>query len=113
MVRCLLICSSFLLLPSCSQPTTFMKNRFLLLLSVPLLSSCAGGWSPEYRKQFLDVCKTDANAWAISDEQANSYCDCRLGVMMSHYETMEEVLVNKDSIAVQKDFATCDAAVGK
>lgn len=61
----------------------------------------------------MDTCLVEANTWAISDEQANSFCDCRLGVVMTHYSTIEETIVNKDSVALREDLKQCDVAVGR
>jgi hypothetical protein len=82
------------------------------LLSLLLLGSCAGGWQDEDKIAFMETCKTGEIRHFISDEQARSFCDCRLQKFMSHYKSFNEVLENRDSAAIEAEMKDCDAVSG-
>lgn len=89
-----------------------LRGTLLALISSALLYSCAGGWTNEDKNDFLNTCKTSARSWAISPEQGATYCDCALGKTMEHYPTINEVVINADSTALNKDLKECKSLVG-
>lgn len=85
---------------------------FFLLPFLLLLAACGGGWQDEDKALFLETCKTGDIRHFISDDQARSFCDCRLQKFMEHYKTFNDVLEDKDSGAIEKEMQQCEAMAG-
>lgn len=83
-------------------------NRFILLAALLFFfTSCKEEWTDEYKQQYRETCLIDARKWANNEDKAKAYCECSLNVVMKHYPTIEEVVYNKDSIAVQQELKLC------
>lgn len=85
-----------------------MKKLFLILTASTLLfASCKEDWSEENKKQYMDGCMEQAASWTSDQNRAKAYCDCSMEVIMKHYSTIDEVMENKDSVALNKELQAC------
>jgi len=80
-----------------------------------LLPSCKEGWTEEYKEAYLSTCMEEARRSTFPDSaRAAAYCQCSMESIMAHYKTIEELLVNKDSLAVRDEFQAChDRVMGQ
>ena len=72
------------------------------------LTSCAGGWTSEDKDAFLQTCRERQTAGQDSVHE-EPYCRCALDATMKYYKTIPEVVINKDSTALQSDLLQCRA----
>lgn len=85
-----------------------MKQLLALCLLWILLPSCKEGWTEEYKEAYLSTCMEEARRSTFPDSaRAAAYCQCSMESIMTHYRTIEELLVNKDSLAVRDEFQAC------
>lgn len=90
-----------------------MKYCCLLLAGLLLLGSCKEGWDEENKKAYRQSCMEEARTWGGTEAQAEQYCNCSLEKVMQHYSSIEEVLVNKDSLQLRQELDACREAVQK
>jgi hypothetical protein len=85
-----------------------MKQLLAICLSCLLLSSCKEGWTDEYKEAYLSTCMEEARRSTFPDSaKAAAYCQCSMESLMAHYQTIEELLINRDSLAVRDEFQAC------
>lgn len=83
---------------------------FVLLLGA---TGCKEGWTEENKQQYLQACQDSPNASGLTPEQRDAYCRCSMEKVMKHYSSIEEVLINKDSIAVNAGMLQCREQVSR
>jgi hypothetical protein len=81
---------------------------FFVLTFFMLLAACSStGWPEAYKRDYIQTCLQDATQFAPHEEQAKQYCACALDTLIQHYPTMDEVIANKDSMAVRAALLYC------
>ncbi len=92
-----------------------MKKQLLLIAIPVFFLSCKEGWTDEYRSEYMRTCIEEARRTTFTDSaQAAAYCQCSLESIMTHYQTVEELLINRDSIAIRNEFQAChDKVLGR
>lgn len=86
-----------------------MKQLILSICTVALLAGCTGGWNNDNKEAYLQACADSPNASGLDETQRKNYCDCSLTEVMKHYDTIEEVIANKDSTAINEVMLQCRA----
>lgn len=86
-----------------------MKKIILGISTITLLGSCTGGWNKENRAAYMEACNDSHNVTGMSEAQRKAYCSCSLEEVMKHYTTIEEVIENKDSAAINNVMLQCRA----
>ena len=66
-----------------------MKKLLLILLSITFISCNNAGFSQEFKDNFTRECVKNAKV-NLSTSQAESYCNCVLGIVMTKYGTDSE-----------------------
>jgi len=85
-----------------------MKKVLIAFVFPVFLYSCSPGWPDEYKKDYMSTCIEDARSSSFPDSaHAAAYCECSLHAVMTHYPTIEEMLVNKDSLALRDELQAC------
>ncbi len=84
-----------------------MKKGISYLVAIVMFAGCKEGWTSENKDQYLQACHDSPNASGMSDAQRKSYCQCSLDEVTKHYSNVEEVLINKDSSAVNSALGRC------
>lgn len=87
-----------------------MKKALAALSLIVLLSACKEGWTDEHKNAYRKSCLQSTATWATTKTQSENYCDCSLEQVMKHYKTIEEVIVNKDSLRLQQELEACKEA---
>ena len=83
----------------------------LYLALLVTTAGCKEGWSNENRLQYLQACADSPNVTGLSASERKAYCSCSLDVVMQHYQSVDQVLVNKDSVAVNAAMLKCRTKV--
>lgn len=81
-----------------------MRLLLPLLAVFILFTACKEGWSDENKQAYLSTCKDQLG---LTGAQSDKYCQCMLDVTMQHYKTIDEVIANKDSVAINAARKTC------
>lgn len=87
-----------------------MKRAFAGLSLLVFLAACKEGWTDEHKKAYRRSCLQSTATWASTRTQSEHYCDCSLEQVMKHYKTIEEVIINKDSLQLQQELEACREA---
>jgi hypothetical protein len=87
-----------------------MKICLPILLCL-LLTSCAGGWTEEDKKQLRNDCVEQAKT-QISAENTAKYCDCFVEQMVKTYPVFNDVMEHYKSDSVEKLKAHCRHEIG-
>ncbi len=90
-----------------------MKNTISGIGMVILLAGCTGGWNEENKQAYLQACEDSPNTTGLNATQRKSYCACSMEEVMKHYDTIEEVIENKDSTAINSVMLQCRASALK
>jgi hypothetical protein len=83
------------------------KAPLVLAIATTILGSCTEGWNDDNKTQYMEACKDSPNASGLNEAQRKAYCTCSLDEVMKHYNTIEKVIFNKDSIAVNTALLNC------
>jgi hypothetical protein len=75
------------------------------------LSSCAGGWTEEDKKQLRDDCVWQAHT-QISEAKTSKYCDCFVEQMVKTYPVFNDVTEHYQSDTVEQLKAHCRHEIG-
>lgn len=84
-----------------------MKQFILGLVLLTLMAGCTGGWNSENKAAYLEACMDSPNASGLDSAQRKAYCACSMEEVMKHYNTIEEVIENKDSLAINAVMLGC------
>lgn len=71
------------------------------------LASCDSGWPSERERLFSERCLLEESARGTSPLTARAFCECALDKTASRYATSEELIENKDSVALALDLEIC------
>ena len=89
-----------------------MKLQLLpFCIFIITLSSCAGGWSDEDKKQLRNDCVQQAKT-QISEANTAKYCDCFVEQMVKTYPVFNDVMEHYQSDTVEKLKAHCRHEIG-
>lgn len=86
----------------------------MLLLGLVItltLSSCAGGWTEDDKKELRADCVSQAKT-QISAEKTDKYCDCFVEQMVKTYPVFNDVMEHYQSDTVEKLKAHCRHEIG-
>ena len=75
------------------------------------LSSCAGGWNEDDKKQLRAECVEQART-QISQAQTGKYCDCFVEQMVKTYPVFNDVMEHYKSDTVDALKAHCRHEIG-
>jgi hypothetical protein len=75
------------------------------------LSSCAGGWTEDDKKQQRNGCMEQARG-QISEEMANKYCDCFLEELVTTYPVFNDFMDHIQSDTIERMKASCRHEIG-
>lgn len=90
-----------------------MKKAMAGLSLIVFLAACKEGWTDEHKTAYRKSCLQSTAAWATTRTQSENYCNCSLEQVMKHYNTIEEVIVNQDSLQLQQELEACREAALK
>ncbi len=83
----------------------------LLCIALLSLSSCAGGWTDDDKKQLRADCVSQAKT-QISEANTAKYCDCFVEQMVKTYPVFNDVMEHYQSDTVEHIKAHCRAEIG-
>jgi len=84
-----------------------MIHRLSIVLSCCLLVACKPAWREEDKKMYLESCRETQTTVTMNETQHKAYCDCAMVEIMKHYPTIDEVIINKDSLQVEAALLHC------
>lgn len=86
-------------------------KAILLICLIAVLSSCAGGWTEEDRKQLRHDCMEQSRS-QISEARAAEYCGCFVAQMVKAYPVFNDVVEHYQSDTVEALKAHCRREIG-
>lgn len=84
---------------------------FPLLIAPLLLTSCAGGWTEDDKKQLHAEC-VEQEKTQISESNTAKYCDCFVEQMVKTYPVFNDVVEHYRSDTVEQLKAHCRHEIG-
>ncbi len=100
---------SLLIFKFINKQTARVMKKILVFTSITFsLISCKEGWTEQHRSDYLRTCMEDVGRSTFTDTaDAAAYCHCSLEAIMKRYQTIAELIVNRDSTALRADLQNC------
>lgn len=80
----------------------------IFMVVAGLLSSCQSGWDAESKKMFYDTCSEDLQQKGVSQEKAQTVCQCRLDAVMEKYPSLADVMGHIEEVIADTTLQRCE-----